>query len=805
MSSWRVLIPEAATNLVTNPSLEGGATTGFTISGAGTTISVSTLYSKHGYRCLRIIPAAGVTDGVYYGPIALTNGLTYTFSVDFMGVVGIPYQIYFADAGLAAKGTPTTFTATGEWERPSNTWVCDATANFYLFMSKSGSASVIVYYVDGLQCVQMAHDTSYIDGDVRGFMSNGYYWNGTPHASTSTRSAQERSGGQEIDLTTTYAFKVKWGAGIGMPPINHHTQGMALLPGALYQGHKVQPRVLDLVSVTMSTTYSAMYKARQNFINAIKPDRVTPEQPTVFRFYGANILKPVEFYGYYDSGLEYNGSVEMVDEPVARFICYDPFCYEIDEASRELSTISSVADADEIIRKAGGVWANLSTDFTAEVAAIKRGIDGSIYIGGLFTNVGDANGDYIVKWNPATAALSSLGAGLPDGVNALAVAANGDVYIGGQFLNVTDANGDNITKWNGAAFSSLSTGVPDVVKCLAFGLDGSLYVGGLFVNVTDANGDYITKWDGTAFSSLGTGMDGSVQALAVAPNGDLYAGGLFANAGGVAAVGVAKWNGTAWSGLGAGLGGVGSACYALAADAAGNIYVGGTFTTADGVDANRIAKWNGRTFTPLGSGANGLVQVIKIDRNGLIYVGGLFTEIGGLSTPNKIAVWNGSAWAHLAVDLPGAATVEAVECVNDDIYIGYNTTGTAYASGFTIATNSGSAKAYPKIVIKRADDGTTAKLEYIRNDTTGATLWFDYAFQKGETITIDCTPSDRSITSSMRGLVWLAMLRNSDFSEFYLLPGSNNISVYVSTTGAPTITAHMTWKVTHWGADMVAV
>ena len=47
---------------------------------------------------------------------------------------------------------------------------------------------------------------------------------------------------------------------------------------------------------------------------------------------------------------------------------------------------------------------------------------------------------------------------------------------------------------------------------------------------------------------------------------------------------------------------------AAAADAAGNLYVGGRFSEAGGVPANCIAKWDGRAWSALGSGLGGWVH-----------------------------------------------------------------------------------------------------------------------------------------------------------------------------------------------------
>jgi hypothetical protein len=622
-----------------------------------------------------------------------------------------------------------------------------------------------------------------------------------------------------VDLEDTYNFRVMYGDGIGMPPIQHHIQGMALLPGALYQGHKVLPRVLDLVSATKANTTATVAHARSHFINAIKPDAVVPEQPVVFRYYG-NSIKPVEFHAYYDSGMEFQTTSGIVDKPTVRFICYDPFAYETHTESMLLERYDTITSADYIVRKIAGKWYNVSTHFNDSVLALARGIDGVIYIGGLFTDAGGGwTGHNIVKWNPYTSALVSLtggsGSGCDDQVSALKTAPNGDIYIGGNFTSAGGiASTNNIAYWDISASEFVTVGgsitaAGHGVDCLAFGQDGSLFVGGTFHDQFDGDGDYITKWNGTAYSSLGSGLGNYCHAMTVAPNGDLYVTGSFVLAGGVAnTVYIARWgtNDTvpAWHPLGTGLNGVG---YAIASDQAGNIYVGGNFTTANGVTCNRIAKWNGKTFEPLGSGlTGGVCYSITLDDYGMLYAGGSFSAAGGVSINDRLAIWTGSGWNGVDIDLPGTPGVFAVLPVGNDIYLGYNTAGSATASytNNVVVSNSGSHMTYPIFKIYRAEDGTSATLKWIRNETTKQTIYCNYALQKHETLTIDFTQGDRSVTSTFYGDVWRAVLRGSDMAEFGLIGGTNVITVYCEEVGNPTVQSWMNWKITHWAADTAA-
>ena len=820
MGYWKILIPETSTNMVLNPVALGTGNTTDVATGA---VTIITTYSYFGYKCFQLRNLAD-NDGAYWTLGALANAIHYvTLRVHNTSDITPMFDLSLDNANFH---TPALLATEGDW------WVygaqipaAQANASTKLYILQNGAGAERIY-IGHLQVEQKTYATTPVTGDRRGFTPNGYIWNGLANAASSTRSSQERSGGLEVDFEDTYRFRIKYAQGMGMPPITHHTQPMALLPGSLYVGHKVEPRVLDLVSAIKDNTPALIAHARKHFEEATKLDATAYEQPVVLRYYG-NPIKPVEVHCVYDSGMEFQTTSGVVDQPVARFIAYDPFFYEVHDTSKVLERYLTVANADYCMRRINGVWYNISTDFNGEVLAFAKGLDQCIYIGGNFTDVGAATGDRIVKWNPFTSAISSLtdaGTGLSGAsgiVFSLETAPNGDIYLTGTFpLAGNVANTAYIARWNGVNFLPLATGLTTPGtggKCLVTGIDGKLYVGGGFTNQFDGDGDYITKWDGTAFSSLGTGMDNVVWALARAPNGDIYAGGEFHLAGGIAnTVHVARWAGDTdgWLPLGTGTNDV---VRAIAIDqTTGVVYIGGLFTTANGVACNHIAKWNGQTFEPLGTGLDVYCYTLAIDNNGLLHIGGNFTTAGGLALADRYAIWNGTTYYQPDIDLPGAPILYAILPIHyaDDspntnsLYIGYDTAGTATTTRTTTidipTANPGSKYIYPVLKIHRADDGTSATLNSIENVTTGKKIMFNYALQKGETLTLNLTPGNRSIKSDFYGDVWRAVLRGSDFASWGLLGGSNIISLFIVEVGAPTVVAWLEWVGTNWAAESAA-
>ena len=91
-----------------------------------------------------------------------------------------------------------------------------------------------------------------------------------------------------------------------------------------------------------------------------------------------------------------------------------------------------------------------------------------------------------------------------------------------------------------------------------------------------------------------------------------------------------------------GIPGVEGKVTAVAVGENGDLYVGGDFTNAGGMAAQQIARWDGRSWHALGDGINGEVMALAVDGTDL-YVGGNFEVAGGV-TANSIARWDGANW-----------------------------------------------------------------------------------------------------------------------------------------------------------------
>ena len=788
-----IIVPKAATNLCTNPSIESG-TTGWAAYGSST-LSRTTGVQRRGAASLAVLPdAAQPSSGTAY-IIALTASTLYSMSADVYCTPGITYRMVLTDAAFNILATTEWTNPTGlnRWFRKSVTYTPGSSANYYVIVTRLGT-STTYFFVDGL-LIETGAESTYFDGDSLGqTLQKDYGWNGTRHASTSYRLSTTRAGGTLVDIET-YASVLSH-IGLGRAPEQLFTSEISG-DGELYQATKVMPRDF-VINMVFSGTTSEVISKRKSLLSALALDKTPVRQPIVLRYLGVDdsgnwMTDPVDIPCHYRGGLERSAVTYGAEISAVQFRAVNPY-HNIDGGTGQplgyATTVTNFANIG--YRDRDGIWKAMGTGCNGAVRAIVYAQDGSIYVGGSFTLAGGvANTAYIAKWNGS--AWSALGTGMNGADYALALDAAGNLYAGGAFtLAGGVANTVRIAKWNGSAWSALTTGTNSEVNALAFDTSGILYVGGNFTLAGGvANTVYIAKWNGTAWSALSTGTNGTVQAIAIDINNIVYIGGSFGLAGGVANTAyIAKWNGTAFSALGTGMNA--GAVYALAVGIDGFVYAGGSYTVAGGVaDTAHIAEWNGTSWGALGIGVNGTIWSLSIGALGVLYAGGTFTEAGGLPMPDRFSVWAGGAWRAIDINVKDAAAyVYAIMPLADDrLYFGGTWTGTSATSATSAAQNNTGTKAYPVVVW-----GGPGIIWQIKNYTNGDAIYLkNLTLLTGETITLITDPRRFSITSSFRGNVQSYIAPGS--TGFALEPGSNNISAFMTVSDANS-SVTMTWQPT---------
>jgi len=284
---------------------------------------------------------------------------------------------------------------------------------------------------------------------------------------------------------------------------------------------------------------------------------------------------------------------------------------------------------------------------SSKVTALLVDEDGSAYVGGSFSDIGNQTRRGFARLEPTGInAPAVFDAARPGEADALAVQPDGGVVVGGYFYAAGDQLRANVLRllpdgtldplWNPSVTNALDS-ANVWVAALATDDTGAIYAAGIFDHVGDETRNSLAKLsaDGTGSvdAAWNPSADGTVLAMVHDAGDSIYIGGAFANVSGEPRGNLAKlsasgsgsvdpsWNPSA-----------NFAVRALATDAASSVYVGGLFSEIGGESRSCVAKVSAETgivdpaWNP---GADGNVYALAPDNQGSIFVGGEFFNIGG--------------------------------------------------------------------------------------------------------------------------------------------------------------------------------
>ena len=239
-------------------------------------------------------------------------------------------------------------------------------------------------------------------------------------------------------------------------------------------------------------------------------------------------------------------------------------------------------------------------------------------------------------------------------VYALAAQADGRLILGGQFATLHPSVGiavgrNNLARVNadGSADLSFDPNANGPVRAVLLQPDGKILIGGDFTAVGGVTRNRVARLnaDGTldaTFSPNVGGTAAAVNALLVLPDGRVVIGGSFTSVGGVTRNRIARLSATGvldatWDPN------FNNIVFALAQYSAGKIIVGGAFTSLQPAGASaptgrgRLARLNadGTPDSEFDGGANNSVYAIAVQRDGHILVGGAFSTVQPIPTPNS--------------------------------------------------------------------------------------------------------------------------------------------------------------------------
>jgi trimeric autotransporter adhesin len=183
-------------------------------------------------------------------------------------------------------------------------------------------------------------------------------------------------------------------------------------------------------------------------------------------------------------------------------------------------------------------------------------------------------------------------------------------------------------------------------------------------------------------------IPGGVRAMIARPGGGIFYGGNFSGVAGIAnTAGVAEWTGSEWKSLGTGLDRASKGSIHCMVLKGTELYVGGAFTNIGGISNTNIAMWDGTEWHALGSGiASGTVKALAILGEKLV-AGGQFTNADAVPVSN-LALWDGTGWSSafggvLNSNKSVPQAVSSLTVVQGTLYVG----GAFQKAGASAATN----------------------------------------------------------------------------------------------------------------------
>lgn len=356
---------------------------------------------------------------------------------------------------------------------------------------------------------------------------------------------------------------------------------------------------------------------------------------------------------------------------------------------------------------------SLDTTFDPNVNGVVTSLalqsDGQVIIGGGFTLItpaGTTTGvlrNRIARVTTAGALDTAFDPNFNDVVSTIALAADGKVIVGGNFTTInpntvttttTDSLGVTTTTTSttaktinrlarlatdGKLDESFNPNPNAAVTVVSIQADKSILIGGAFTTL-QPNGASLTttrnhlarlKTDGTLDTAFNPNANNNVNVVAQLPDGSILAGGFFSSLqpnaallvggaftsiGGVDSKNVALLNndGTVTSAFQPNPDG---AVNALLVQPDGKFLIGGAFTTIAGSARTRLARFNADANNTLDTAFNpsidGAVNVVALQPDGKLVIGGTFTNVGG-QVRNTIARLNadGSVDASFASTAP---------------------------------------------------------------------------------------------------------------------------------------------------------
>ncbi|MEX2275104.1 MAG: hypothetical protein WEA10_06030 [Actinomycetota bacterium] len=324
------------------------------------------------------------------------------------------------------------------------------------------------------------------------------------------------------------------------------------------------------------------------------------------------------------------------------------FNHKSPKALRLIAQVDLAAANDPVTDWQPPIFNGLSTNPKAGVNTMLT-VGSKLFMGGTFRSYGGQNKEYLVAVNAATGALDATFSPVINGqVNTVVPSADGQsLYIGGVFTQVGGQTRTRIAKINastGALVGAFGDPVVNKLEVFTLALTGNkLYAGGQFTKVGGNFHRRIALLDattGVADTSFAIDVDGAVRDMDLTSTGQsLFISGDFATVGGLARFDVAKINTNtdaveAWAPafFGTGAGALGRKLDVAPNDSA--VYVASAGPT--GTPASNLARFpttgSGNVAPTWTNDVQDAIEAVAVGSDA-IYIGGHFNDVANGANP----------------------------------------------------------------------------------------------------------------------------------------------------------------------------
>lgn len=626
------VVPQESTNLIIDPSMDTDV--GWYGSVNSTLVRVST-EQKYGYWSQRVTrTAAGQDFGIYHN-ITLSTSETYTFSAYVKAKRGSVIWIEMRIGGTLVLMTRKKYTANGDWQRLVLTFGAPSPTTSFTARIVSSYSTTGIFYTDAWQLENLPYATTWFCGETI-IMRNvdnpsAYRWNGTSYHSTSTRFATTREGGRLVTLSDLGIY-LESISGLGFRgtenKITTLNDGTGFFDGSI----QIQRKFNIVLSI-----YGKSYEDVKKKVTLLRDCIYTQE----YAAQGTSkiIILQYDEWGQQAKELEirchFSGPIETeINNSYHKKIAltYDmpiPNIFETGNVVADLNYKTTLAVNYVSMINTNGEWSNLNNGFNGIVYDMIETSDGNIWACGAFTTANGAQCKRLAYWNGV--AWNQVTANLNAGTLYCLATDGNNVYAGGNFTLGAMTSYIMKVVISTLAVTDLTIDIDDTVYALFYDPPfDTLYIGGAFNTSTVAGiptgqadgGAGITKWP--------------------------YINNMYAPAG----------NNNMYGTESAGI------IYSICKGPDGNIYVTGDFEEINYgagrviLECGNIAMWDRITETWVDIGpmtgpgiANTVGKKIDVGPDGNIYLGGIFTSVGGVSV-SCLAKRVGNSWRRLINSTP---------------------------------------------------------------------------------------------------------------------------------------------------------